>query len=199
MSQQPSEAEIQSRIVKHARVVLDITGRLGNDLPMRAAVYDLQDADATLEAFDELASEDPGQATNVLLSGMSILFHGYQMHSAKAELARLRNKKISDILMTPDFAKISDQDLLALSNEAIDEFHNACRLANQDDRLRRNMMSLINGLDAGESFDRLCDEDPDLADELLNLGLAAMTSSRMILLAQRELMRRGIVPTPTDF
>ena len=93
MSQQPSEAEIQSRIVKHARVVLDITGRLGNDLPMRAAVYDLQDADATLEAFDELASEDPGQATNGLLSGMSILFHGYQMHSAKAELARLRNKK----------------------------------------------------------------------------------------------------------
>ena len=101
--------------------------------------------------------------------------------------------------MTPDFAKISDQDLLALSNEAIDEFHNACRLANQDDRLRRNMMSLINGLDAGESFDRLCDEDPVLADELLNLGLAAMTSSRMILLTQKKLMRRGIVPTPTDF
>jgi hypothetical protein len=93
VSQQPSEAEIQSRIVKHARVVLDITGRLGNDLPMRAAVYDLQDADATLEAFDELGSKDPGQATNVLLSGTSTMFHGYQMHSAKAELARLRNKK----------------------------------------------------------------------------------------------------------
>jgi hypothetical protein len=88
---------------------------------------------------------------------------------------------------------------LALSNEVIDKFYNACRLANQDDRLRRNMMSLINGLDAGESFDRLCDEDPVLADELLNLGLAAMTSSRMILLTQKKLMRRGIVPTPTDF
>ncbi len=101
--------------------------------------------------------------------------------------------------MTPDFTKISDQDLLALSNEAIDDFHNACRLASHDDRLRRNMLSLINALDAGESFDRICDEDPDLADELLNLGLAAMTSSRLILLAQRELMRRGIVPTPIDF
>jgi hypothetical protein len=101
--------------------------------------------------------------------------------------------------MTPDFAKISDQDLLALSTEAIDEFHNVCRLANQNDRLRRNMMSLINGLDAGETFDRLCDKDPDSADELLNLGLAAMTTSRMILLAQRELIRREIVPTPTDF
>jgi hypothetical protein len=101
--------------------------------------------------------------------------------------------------MTPDFAEISNQDLLALSNEAIAEFHNACRLANQDDPLRRNMMSLINGLDAGESFDRLCDKNPDLADTLLNLGLLAMTSSRMILLTQRELIRRGIVPTPTDF
>jgi hypothetical protein len=101
--------------------------------------------------------------------------------------------------MTPDFAKISDQDLSAVSNEAIDEFHNACRLANEDARLRRNMLLLINGLDAGESFDRLCDEDPDLAEELLNLGLAAMTSSRMILLSQKELMRRGIVPTPIDF
>ena len=90
MNQQTSEAEIQARIVKHARVVLDITSRLGNDLSMRKAVYDLQDSEATLEAFDELASEDPGQATNVLLAGMSILFHGYQMHAAKAELARLR-------------------------------------------------------------------------------------------------------------
>ncbi len=101
--------------------------------------------------------------------------------------------------MTPDFSKVSDQDLLALSTEAIDEFHDTCRLANQDDRLRRTLLSLIKSLDAGESFDRLCDENPDLAEELLNLGLAAMTSSRMILLAQRELMRRGIVPTPTGF
>jgi hypothetical protein len=92
VNQQPTEAQIQARIVKHAKVVLDITGRLGNDLSMRDAVYDLQDSDATLEAFDELASEDPGQATNVLLAGMSILFHGYQMHAAKAELARLRSK-----------------------------------------------------------------------------------------------------------
>ena len=101
--------------------------------------------------------------------------------------------------MTPDFTEISDQALLAMSNEAIEEFHNICRLANHDARLRRNMLLLINGLDVGESFDRLCDEDPDLADELLNLGLAAMTSSRMILLSQKELMRRGIVPTPIDF
>jgi hypothetical protein len=101
--------------------------------------------------------------------------------------------------MTPDFSKISDPDLLALSAEAIDEFHDACRLANQDDRLRCTMLLLIKSLDAGESFDRLCDENSDLADEVLNLGLAAMTSSRMILLAQRELMRRGIVPTPTGF
>lgn len=86
-----------------------------------------------------------------------------------------------------------------MSNDAIDEFHNTCRLANQDARLRRNMLSLINGLDAGESFDRLCDADPDLAGALLNLGLAAMTSSRMILLSQKELIRRGIVPTPIDF
>ncbi len=101
--------------------------------------------------------------------------------------------------MTPDFTEISDQALLAMSNEAIDEFLNTCKLANQDARLRRNMLSLINSLDAGESFDRLCDEDPDLAEQLLNLGLAAMTSSRMILLSQKELIRRGIVPTPIDF
>ncbi len=92
MNLQPSEAEIQARIVKYAKVVLEITSRLGNDLSMREAVYKMQDSDATLEAFDELASDDPGQATNVLLAGMSILFHGYQMHCAKAELARLRRK-----------------------------------------------------------------------------------------------------------
>jgi hypothetical protein len=90
VNQQPTEAQIQLRIVKHAKVVLDITSRLGNDPSMQHAVYNLQDSDATLEAFDELASKDPGQATNVLLAGMSILFHGYQMHAAKAELARLR-------------------------------------------------------------------------------------------------------------
>ncbi len=93
MNQQPTEAQIQVRIVKHAKVVLDITSRLGNDLSMQDAVYDLQDNDATLKAFDELASEDPNQATNVLLAAMSMLFHGYQMHSAKAELARLRDNR----------------------------------------------------------------------------------------------------------
>jgi hypothetical protein len=93
VNQQPTEAQIQVRIVKHAKVVLDITSRLGNDLSMQDAVYDLQDNDATLKAFDELASEDPNQATNVLLAAMSMLFHGYQMHSAKAELARLRDNR----------------------------------------------------------------------------------------------------------
>ncbi len=92
MNQQHSEAEIQARIVKNAKVVLDITSRLGNDLSMRKAVYKMQDREATLEAFDELVSDDPAQATNILLAGMSILFHGYQMHCAKAELARLRRK-----------------------------------------------------------------------------------------------------------
>jgi hypothetical protein len=101
--------------------------------------------------------------------------------------------------MTDHFSSLSDQDLLVYSDEVVGKFQSSCRLANEDDPLRSQLMSLLNSPDAGESFDRLCDKDPRLAEQLLRLGLVAMISSRMILIAQKELMKRGVIPTPTDF
>jgi hypothetical protein len=101
--------------------------------------------------------------------------------------------------MTDHFSSLSDQDLLAYSDDVVGKFQSSCRLANEDDRLRSQLISLLNSPDAGESFDRLSDKDPQLAEQLLRLGLVAMISSRMILLAQKELMKRGVIPTPTDF
>jgi hypothetical protein len=101
--------------------------------------------------------------------------------------------------MTPYFSNLSDKDLIDYSDDVIGKFQNSCRLVNEDDRLRSRMIALIKSRDAGESFDRLCDEEPDLAEQLLRSGLVAMISSRMILLSQKELMQRGVIPTPTDF
>jgi hypothetical protein len=84
-------------------------------------------------------------------------------------------------------------ELRTFSNEFI------CVACASFDRLRSQLMSLLKFPDAGESFDRLCDNDYQLAEQLLRLGLVAMISSRMILLAQKELMKHGVIPTPTDF
>jgi hypothetical protein len=101
--------------------------------------------------------------------------------------------------MADHFSNLSDQDLSAYSDDVVGKFQSSCRLANEDDRLRSQLLSLLKSADVGESFDRLCDEDPQLAEQLLRLGLVAMINSRMILLAQKELMKRGVIPTPTDF
>jgi hypothetical protein len=101
--------------------------------------------------------------------------------------------------MTPDFRDVDDPQLLALANQAIVEFDRVCRIANEDIRLKDKLFGLRNAVDLGETFDRLRDEDPIAAEQLLRLGIIAMTSSRMILLAQKELMRRGVIPIPNDF
>jgi hypothetical protein len=106
------------------------------------------------------------------------------------------NRKIP---MADHFSSLTDQDLIAYSDDVVGKFQHSCRLANEDDRVRSQMLSLLKSADVGESFDRLCDDDHQLAEQLLRLGLLAMISSRMILLAQKELMKRGVIPTPTDF
>jgi hypothetical protein len=81
------------------------------------------------------------------------------------------NRKIP---MTDHFSSLSDQDLYAYSDDVVGKFQSSCRLANEDDRLKSQMLFLLKSADVGESFDRLCDEDLQLAEQLLRLGLASV-------------------------
>ncbi len=93
MNQPASEQELKARIIKSGKVVLGITNRLGNDPSMQDAVYSLETEKDLVSAFNDLAEHDPEEAIDVLNSAIAILFHGYQMHSAKDQLARLRERK----------------------------------------------------------------------------------------------------------
>ncbi len=101
--------------------------------------------------------------------------------------------------MIPDFTNLDDNELIALSNKVVAEFESICKFANDEERLRERVMSLRQAVDPGETFDRLRDDDAETARDLLRLGASAMTSSRVILLTQKELMRRGLIATPNDF
>ncbi len=93
MNQPASEQELKARIIKSGRVVLGITNRLGNDPSMQNAVYSLDTDKDLVNAFEDLAESDPEEAIRVLKSAIEVLFHGYRMHSAKDQLARLRERK----------------------------------------------------------------------------------------------------------
>jgi hypothetical protein len=108
-------------------------------------------------------------------------------------------QKVWEIALMSDFDGLDDDELNDLSNKVIAEFESACKRAYEDVRLRDGIVSLRNAVDPDETFDRLRDNDPAAARDLLKLGALAMTSSRMILLVQKELMRRGVIPTPNDF
>jgi hypothetical protein len=93
VNQPASEQELKARIIKSGKVVLGITNRLGNDRSMQNAVYSLETDKDLVKAFEDLAESDPEEAMRVLKSAIEILFHGYRMHSAKDQLARLRKRK----------------------------------------------------------------------------------------------------------
>ncbi len=93
MNQPASEQELKARIIKSGKVVLGITNLLGNDRSMQNAVYSLETDKDLVKAFEDLAESDPEEAMRVLKSAIEVLFHGYRMHSAKDQLARLRKCK----------------------------------------------------------------------------------------------------------
>jgi hypothetical protein len=98
-----------------------------------------------------------------------------------------------------DFVDLESNELIALSDKVVAEFAMACRRANEEERLRDRVTLLRQAVFPDESFERLRDEDPETARELLRLGALAMASSRMIFLTQKELIRRGIIPIPNSF
>ncbi len=91
MSKRFQEHQLKSRIVQSAKVLLDYSNRLGSEDFLCNAVEEIEQSDCALDAFDDLADQEPDKAVNVLTSGIDVLFHGYRMHSTKAELARLRD------------------------------------------------------------------------------------------------------------
>jgi hypothetical protein len=93
VNQPASEQELKARIIKSGKVVLGITNLLGNDRSMQNAVYSLETDKDLVKAFEDLAESDPEEAMRVLKSAIEVLFHGYRMHSAKDQLARLRKCK----------------------------------------------------------------------------------------------------------
>jgi hypothetical protein len=93
MNQPVTELELKRRIIKSGKVLLDINYQLGSDPLLQDTVYGLETEKDVVNAFDDLAESDPEEAIRVLKLAIDVLFHGYQMHSAKDQLARLRDRK----------------------------------------------------------------------------------------------------------
>ena len=93
MNQPPTELELKRRIIESGKLLLDINYQLGSDPLLQDTVYGLETDKDLVNAFDDLAESDPEEAIRVLKSAIEVLFHGYRMHSAKDQLARLRERK----------------------------------------------------------------------------------------------------------
>jgi hypothetical protein len=90
MNHPATELELKRRIIKSGKVLLDINYQLGSEPQLQDAVYHLETQKDLVTAFNDLSQCDPKGAIRVLKLAIEVLFHGYQMHSAKAKLARLR-------------------------------------------------------------------------------------------------------------
>ncbi len=94
MNQPVTELELKRRIIESGKVLLEINYQLGSDPLLQDTIYGLETDENLLNAFDNLAESDPEDAIRVLKLAMEVLFHGYRMHSAKDELAHLRERKL---------------------------------------------------------------------------------------------------------